>query len=196
MGVKRFSIDSMKLHLQPAVGVAVALALTLIAVRLLLLPVVERIGMQRDAARQLRRSIEEAQMVSLELAARRDAFRRATDRMAEIESRIGKGQALARVLDTLRSQATRCHVMMSATQLAENQDQTLAPPIPLAAELRLQEVPVSVTLAGRYRQLGEFLAALTDAPFLSEVRSLTIKRKADRGSQLEAQMELVVYLAS
>lgn len=190
------TIRSLKVSVQPVVGLAVALALSLIAVRWLLVPIVDRIGMQRAAMQELRRSIEEARMVSLELAARRDAFRRATDRVAEIEARIGKGQALARVLDTLRTEAGRCHVVMSATQLAEGQGQTLAPPIPLAPELRLQEVPVSVTLTGRYRQLGEFLAALTDAPFLSEVRSLSIKRKADRASQLEAQMKLIVYLAS
>ena len=66
--------------------------------------------------------------------------------------------------------------------------------IPLGPEKTLREVPLKLTLRGRYGQIGEFLGEMAVVPFVASVRSLTIKKLEPAAGKLQADLALAVYL--
>ncbi len=159
----------------------------------LLVPVGLYVARQHAAWVRITRDLAQAQHLNEQLSVEQAKMTDATQRYQRVEQRIGGGQSMARILEALGGQAKAAHVELVAVQprAADTQHPRL---VHLAPSVTLREVPVTVQLSGRYRQLGEFLGALPDAPFISSTRSLTVTRASGDSPSLRAQLELVVYL--
>ena len=177
-----------------ALGGAVALATLVLAVRYLYLPVVGRIGEQRVQLNVLAVKVADAQVLAELLPKHEAALREADTRYRALESRVGDGQSIARILDGLGKWAKDHRLEVVAVQ--PRSAETPEPPLLVASgpQLRLRAVPLTLRLKGRYRQLGEFLGKLTDAPFVGTVRRLAIHQPSSDSAQLEADVVLAVYL--
>jgi Tfp pilus assembly protein PilO len=110
-----------------------------------------------------------------------------------LRHQVGEGQSIARILETLSQQAKRHRLELVAVQPPIEEEEPRR--VGVGAEMILRELPLSVHVTGRYRQIGEFLGALSHAPFLSSVRHVRMmKPQADRAT-IQADLALVVYLA-
>ena len=188
----------MRLHLerrdQLLIGVTGLSVLLLLLVRGCCLPVLGRIGERQVAANGLRVKIADAQGLLSKLPDEEAAYQQARQRFEAVQIHAGRDQSLARILDALRVRAGDLHLEFRATQApppGEEADRALH----LGPHVVLHEAPVTLTLIGRYRDVGEFLDSLRDARFLTEVRALSMKPQSDRAAQLEATIKLTVYLA-
>lgn len=164
----------------------------LLSVRLLFLPVMSRIQERRGLLQALHVKMADGQLLAEQLPAQQSALEEERRRFDVLESRVGRGQSLARVMEVLRQEAQRHRLVFTAVQpRTEEQEATLT----LTPELSLREVPVTLQLQGRYRQIGEFLGGLSKAPYLLSLRKLTVTKSNPQSVTLKAEMALVVYLA-
>ena len=174
-----------------AVGGAVALLVMVVA--MVDVPLCGRIGRQLTTLKDLRVKIADAKVLVQQLPEQEAASRASEERYRAMASRVGSGQSVARILETLSLQAKEHHLEYEAVQPpADEEDQrrfTVGP------TLALREVPLTLQLAGRYRQLGEFLAELPNAPYLASLKQLTVSRPASDSLKLRADLLLTVYLA-
>ena len=177
-----------------ALGGAAALMVLMLAVRHLFLPVVGRIGEQRVQLQDLAVKVADAQVLAESLPRHEAALREANTRYRALESRVGDGQSVARILDGLGKWAKdhRLEVVAVQPRGAEPPE----PPFQVAAgpQLTLRAIPLTLRLKGRYRQLGELLGKLPSAPFVSMVRKLTIRQPNSESTQLETDLVLAVYI--
>ena len=185
-----------KLNLQAPYQVALAVTLSLVAglwaVRYLYLPVIARIGAQRAQLQDLTVKVGDAQALAEALPKQEAALRESQSRYRALESRVGGEQSVARILDGLGKWAKDHRLEVVAVQPRANDAE---PFLVLAGPgLLLRAVPLSLKLKGRYRQLGEFLGELPEAPFLATVRRLTVRQPQSDSAQLEADLVLAVYL--
>ena len=190
MTLPKRSLSGRQKLLLGAAGAVVGLA---VIVRGLLPPLMGRIASQRAALRELRANVEVASSLVRDMPSAQESMERTQERYRMVEERLGPGQSLARVLEALSQQAKRHRLELVAVQ-APNDERTL-PRIPLDPETRLREVPLDLTITGRYRPIGEFLGGLVQAPFLSSVRSLRLTKSETGGQELHAKLVLGVYLA-
>ena len=184
------TLQGRSLYLLAATGV---LGVLLVAVRFLYLPVVAQIRERRVALEELRVKMADVQQVTEELPNQEAAVRKAQERYRLLHDRLGNDQSVARILEGLDGLAKSKKLQLVATQSsAEETDERL---VTLGPEIVLREIPLTVQLTGRYRQVAEFLGELEEAPFVASVRRLSMAKLAGEGARLQADLILAVYLA-
>ena len=130
------------------------------------------------------------------LIAQHDAYETAWQqqtRAVDDDPRLNPTQSLAEALTMLSSLATRDHVSLVVQQ-----------PPTTRAELRWQlahtrtfrDVPLTLELTGRYRNIAEFLGALSEMPLLNAVRHITLDPKdaLTATGGLRATVEVSVFV--
>ena len=175
-----------------ALAAALALVVLLGAVRYLYLPVIARIGEQRAQLQDLTVKVADAQVLAEALPKHEAALRESQSRYHTLEIRVGGEQSVARILDGLGKWAKDHRLEVVAVQPRANDAEPFL--VSTGPGLLLRAAPLSLKLRGRYRQLGEFLGKLPDAPFLGTVRRLTVRQPQSDSAQLEADLVLAVYL--
>lgn len=168
-------------------GVAAAVLL----LRFVYLPLWGQVSQRAAQLRDLQVKIADARIVSERLADQDGLLRKTRERYELVRNRIGDEQSVGRILEALNRQAVDQQLEVLAMQ--PGGDGRTPERLPLNSTLALREAPVLLRLQGRYRNLGEFLGQLSDAPFLASVRELELKPAAS-GSQLEARLVLSVYV--
>ena len=186
-----------KIQLEPRsiylVGGTGALLVAVLLVRFVYLPVLAQIGERQAALCDLRVKIADAHVLISQRQAYEAALQEVRKRYrALVEHRVGAEQSVARVLDALSEEAKAHRLELVATQpqTVEGEQHLLA----LGQGLVLREVPLTLQLSGRYRQVGEFLGALRDASFIASVQKLTLAKAEANSSKLRADISLAVYL--
>jgi Tfp pilus assembly protein PilO len=113
-----------------------------------------------------------------------------------LRRRIGAGQSVARVLESISFLAREERVEIAAIQpqVAEEGEVPTAV-LELGPELSLRETPLTLSVVGTYRQVGMFLSHLTQGPFLASIRSLRLTKPTEGSSRLRADLAVSVYLA-
>lgn len=175
-------------------GGTAALVVLVLLVRYAYLPVVARIGEHRASLTDLRVKTADADLLASRLPNEERALTEAQTRYRALERRIGEGQSVARILETLGQQAKDRRLELVAVQPRE-EDQAASRTLTLGPALTLQEVPLRLQLTGRYRQIGEFLGRLPDVPFIGSVQELKVTKPDATSAQLRADLVLAVYLA-
>lgn len=137
----------------------------------------------------LQAQIAEAQRATAEQPDRARGLEEAKQRLAPLIRRVGQGQSMARVLETLNARAQEHRLQIVAVQPRAAAASARA----AAGSLTLREAPLELQVSGRYRQIGEFLGSLADAPFLAAVRTVTLSSPQE-SPLLEGRISLVVYL--
>lgn len=170
-----------------------SLCVLLLLLRFCYLPVIFRIGERRAALQELRVKMVDVQRVRVDLPKQEAALRRAEERYRTLEKRLGHGQSVARILEELNELAKHKRVQLVATQ--SSIDEREGRLVTLGPDMILREVPLTVQLTGRYRQMAEFLGALDDAPFIASVQRLHMTKAQRDGYTLQADLALAVYLA-
>ena len=178
---------------QLMLGATAAAATLLLAVRFLYLPVIGRIGEQRAMIRDLVVKTADAQALAAQRPTTEAALRDAQQRYRTLEDQVGSGQSVGKILELLGAQAKAHRLELTVVQQAP--DELQARVVTLGPELTLREVPLTLQVSGRYRQIGEFLGGLQEAPFLSSVRTLTMAKAQAESPTLRAELVLAVYLA-
>ncbi len=174
-----------------AIAATGALVLSVWLVRYLYLPVLARIGAQRATLHELTVKVADADVLAAALPVHQSALGEAESRYQALEKRV-TGQSLARILEELGRWAKNHKLEVVAVQPSPDAGSgAILQPGP---RLRLRELPLTLKLRGRYRQVGEFLAKLPDAPFFGTVRQLHIRQPISESAQLEVEMVLAVYL--
>ena len=168
------------------------LAAAVLAARFLFMPVFARIGAQRATLRDLTVKAEDAAGLIAQQPAHERALAQAEQRGRGLDSRV-RGQSIARILDALGQQAREHHLELTVVQDAMPSE--AAHLVRFGPDLVLREVPLRLQLQGRYRQVGEFLGALREAPFLAIVKQADIARPAEGTGSLKTELALAVYIA-
>lgn len=189
------NVSGLRLETRTAtiLGAAAGGLLLLALVWALYVPVIARIGRQRRTLTELRVKIDQARQLAQQPSATDAALEAVEARHRALQQRVMGGQSLARILESLSAQAKDHRLEFSAVQ-PEAEDEGRAA-ITLGSGPALREVTLTLHLNGRYRQFGEFLATLPQAPYLASVRRLTITRPVEGGSTLPADVALAVYVA-
>lgn len=191
----RFPALPLKLTPQQRLAVAAAAsgAVVVALVALLYIPLWGYVRQQWHELRLLRVKIEDAKLFSQQMAQEEAALIQAKQRYDAFNRRLGQGQSLARVLELLGQQAKALHLEFAAVQSRAdeeaNQAQRLTP------ELTVREIPLTVQLTGRFRQLGDFLGQLPQAPYMATIKSLRIIRPMSDSPKIQADIVLSVYLS-
>lgn len=159
--------------------------------RALYLPLLARIGSQRTQLRDLHVKIVDAQELTKRLPLEEETLGQAQARYRALERRVASGQSVARMLETLKLQAQNHGLELTAAQ-PRTETQTAAL-ITAAPGLAFREVPLTLRLAGRYRQLGEFLGELSAAPLIAFVKQLTVSKPQADNPQLQAELLVALY---
>lgn len=161
-------------------------------VRFFYYPVLARMMQQRAKIQELRIKTAEARTLAAQRPAQEAEFQRVQERYRALEQHIGTGQSIARILEALSDDAKRHRLALTAVQpRMESRGPRL---LRLGPETVLREVPLSLQLTGRYRQIAEFLGGLNEAPFVGVVRTVTMTKAQSEGLSLKADVELAVYL--
>ena len=175
-----------------ALGATGALVLSVWLVRYLYLPVLARIGAQRATLHELTVKVADADVLAAALPDHQATLSDAESRYQALEKRVA-GQSLARILDELGRWAKSHKLEVIAVQ--PSPDAGTGAILQPGPQLRLRELPLTLKLRGRYRQIGEFLAKLPDAPFFGTVRRLYVRQPISESAQLDVEMVLTVYLS-
>ncbi len=165
------------------------LAGAVIAIWLVVIPVVKWTGHQHVQIRELRIQLAEAQQFQQTAAAREQTLAQTRQQVQALQLQLSQGQGMAQIMDRLRADAERWHLEMNAAQSADHPAQSVS----WRPQLSLQATPITLTVVGRYRAIGEFLGGLMRAPFVAEVERVSLKRHPERYPQLEANLTLLVY---
>ena len=172
-------------------GTAALVALVLL-VRFVYLPVVARIGERRASLTDLRVKTADAHLLASRLSDEERALTEAQAQHRALERRVGEGQSMARILETLGQQAKDRRLELVAVQPKEGESEPLT--LRLGSALTLHEVPLRLQLTGRYRQIGEFLGELIHTPFISSIKELKTRKPEADSATLQADLVLAVYL--
>ena len=178
---------------QLAVGVVAVLVAVAGLIRFVYAPVFARIMQQRAMIQELRLKTTEARTLAAERSAQEAEFQRVQERYRVLERQIGKGQSIARILEALSDDAKRRRLEFVAVQPRREEGQKPRV-LNLGPQTLWREVPLSLQLTGRYRQIAEFLGGLSEAPFFGVLRTVTITKAQSEGLSLKADVELAVYL--
>lgn len=170
----------------PAAFLAGCLAAGLLAGRAL--------AAQRSSLRELQVKIADANLFMERLPQEEAALADTQARQQALARRVGQGQSLVRILEQLGQQAKAHRLELVATQPRgeESRGQTVS----FGPDVTLRELPLTVHVTGRYRQLGEFLGELPKAPYVAAVKMLRISRPSAESPKVKAELVLAVYLGS
>ena len=166
--------------------------LFILLVRLAYLPLLGHLRQELAAARDVRVKLADAQIVAGDTARRVSVAAHLKQQRVALRARLGNGQALARILNGFRHDAEAHRLQCIVTQ--PSREAGLSAEV-VGADIELQEVPLTITLTGAYRSIGEFLGAFRTAPFIAEIRQVSVQRSTTVASRLEATIGLVVLLA-
>jgi Tfp pilus assembly protein PilO len=169
------------------------LCVVLVLVRFLYLPVVAQIRERRVALQELQVKMADVQRVTEELPNQEAAVRKAQERYRLFHDRLGKGQSVARVLEELDALAKEKRLQLITTQSSVEEGSERL--VTLGPDIVLREIPLTMQLTGRYRQVAEFLGELDEAPFMATVQRLSLTKPDREESRLKADTTLTVYLA-
>ena len=182
----------MKLTPQLMAAMAGGLLAVVLAVRFLYIPVLARLASQRVTLEVLQGKTTEAQALIAQRSAQEESLKRAQAQSQRLESQV-RSQSIARILDRLSQQA-KAH-QLELTIVQEPVLEGTGGVVRFGPGLSLQEVPLRLQLQGRFRQVGEFLSGLRDAPFLAAVKQADIAKPSEpSGSILTTEILLAVYL--
>ena len=182
--------ETRRRRLLTATGSALVVALL---VRVVYLPVVARIGDRRTTLDDLRAKIDDARALAEQLPGQERALEKVRQRYHALQSRVGDGQSVARILEALGRQAKSHQLELVAMQPREDDRAQRA--LTLGVGMTLHEVPLTLQLTGQYRHIGEFLGGLPDAPFIGSVRKLSVTHPQAGSAELRAELVLAVCLA-
>ena len=183
-------------HLQwTAAGLGIVLVV-LGSLRLVYLPLFGRLRTQQAILQEIRVKLADAKEAAARLTMQEQLQRQAAQRVEALQGWVMKEQALARILDYLRLQANELGLDLKTTQLPDRSvpEQGIVPQ-PLGSGVVVRQCPLTLSVVGRYRRLGELLEKLHDAPFLAEVDGMAVQPVQDRPPELEATIQLTIYLA-
>ncbi len=171
-------------------GVVIAVVLL---VQFLYLPLISQIGEHRATLKLLRVKVGEAHRLAERLEGEEDAMRQARARHLVLGRRIGDGQSLARILESLHLLAEGLRLELVAVQpkVVESERNE----VNLGGGITLREVSLNLRLEGRYQQFIEFLEQLAQASLIASVQKLRVTEPKARNAQLRAEITLAVYLA-
>ena len=180
------------LRQQLVLGAAGTVLALVLQVRFLLMPGVARLRESRGALQELQAAIASTGALVSRLPKEQAALQDVQGRSRALASRVGERQSVARILETLSRQAKAGQLELVTMQprAGEGGKRLLS----FGPELTLSEAPLTLQVTGRYQALGEFLGRLSDAPFLSSVRTLTVTKPDAARPELRADLVLVVYL--
>jgi len=178
---------------QLVLGITGLLVVLVGLVRFVYLPVIGQIREGASALHDLRVKIADAKGLLPKVPAQEVAFQQAKAQAQALQVRLGNGQALARILDALQARAQDLNLEFSATQSPPEGEPGNV--MSLGPGFALHAVPLELIVSGRYRNLGEFLGTLHDAPFIAAVQRLSVRSLPEHHPQLEACINLAVYLA-
>ena len=186
-----------KIRLEPwhqlVLGALGLLVAAVFAVRFLFVPLLGHLDEARSTWRDLDVKIADAQTLIGQLPEQERGLEQAMERYRSLESRLGAGRSVAQVLELLAAQAKEHRLELVAVQpRAESQPPKL---MTLGPELVLREVPLTLELNGRYRQIGEFLGTLAGNSYVAVVKTMRVTRPQAEGPKLKAQIELTVYVS-
>ncbi len=185
----------LQLTVQHQLVLAIAGGLTgaVLVARFLYIPLWGQLAQQQAVLKSLRVKIADARFFMERLPIEEAALKDAEARRQALEHRIGHGQSLARILEQLGQQARAHHLELGSVQprAGERDDHSVT----LGPELTLREVPLTLEVTGRYRQIGEFLGELPEAPYVAAVKTLHMSRPAPESPKLKADIVLAVYVA-
>ena len=174
-------------------GLVLASAGALLLLRVVYLPLLAGIGHRYARLQEVRVKIADVRVLKEQQPTQQKALAQMKARQQTLQHQVGEGQSVARILETLSQQAKRHRLELVAVQPPAEEEAPRR--VSVGPDMTLRELPLSVQLIGRYRQVGEFLGELYHAPFLSSVRQVMIaKPQADRAI-IQADLALVVYLA-
>ena len=157
-------------------------------------PVVAQSRERAAQTRELQVKVADARTLLPRLVEEEASLRQTRQQLDAALASIGSNESVARVLETLQHHAEVLHVEFSAVKSSEAEES--GQPRALGGDLTLHEVPITVTLVGRSRQVGAFLGTLDGAPFLAQVQRLSVKRPSETSSTVQADMTLALYYAS
>ena len=188
----RFALRLTTRH-QLALAIAGGLTGVVLLARFLYIPLWGQLAQRQATLKSLHVKIADARLFMERLPIEEAALKDAEARRQALERRIGHGQSLARILEQLGQQARARHLELVSVQprAGEREDHTVT----LGPELALREVPLTLQVTGRYRQMGEFLGELPKAPYVAAVKSLHMTRPDPDSPKLNADIVLAVYLA-
>ena len=155
-------------------------------------PLCASLNRQRADLKALHVQVANARVMATQLAAEELALAETQQRRQTLQRRIGSGQSVARVLETLSQQAKMHRLELVATQ--PRADESKARNVSLGSGIVLTEIPLTIQLTGRYRNLGEFLAEVPQAPYAASIKSLTLVRPAIESPKVQADLILAIYL--
>ena len=170
---------------------AVAVGL-LLAALLTIVPLGRHLARQWSVRSQLLARLGEAKALEARTAAARASLEATGARREALERRLGRGQSVAKVLEVLGQEAKSHKLELVATQPKQDADSPRR--VRITSDLIAQAVPVTVQISGRYRQLGEFLGILREAPFLASIQQVSITEPNQETGRLRADLELTLYL--
>ena len=154
-------------------------------------PLLSRIRRQRALWRERQVQAADAELVLAQGAKQDAAFEQVQQAYQALARRLARSPSLAAVLEQLGRRATEQGLELTATQPKGSVEPRL---IALGLGIRLREVPLTLQLTGRYRDIGEFLAVLPREPFLASVHRLAITKQEAEGVPVQADLALLVYL--
>ena len=177
-------------RLDEARRAAAIAAAAVLVVALAYPPLLRGLGQRHRRLAELTASITEARQAADQQLDRARQLERAQQQLAPWMHRIGGGQSMARVLDALNQQAQAHQLQVVAVQprAAGTSEGKVS-----AGRATLRAMPLELQVSGRYRQIGEFLGGLAEAPFLAEVRALRVS-SSEHAQVLDGRIDLVVYL--
>ena len=186
----RVALDARTQLLLAAAGLLIGSG---VVIRWAHLPVVARCRDDGAQIRELHVKIADARSLVPRLVEEEASLQQSRLQLEAALEDFGSEESVARMLETLQHHAEVLHLEFSAMKSSDTEEsgETLA----LGRHLTLRQVPITVTLVGRYRQIGAFLATLDGAPFLTQVQRLSLKRQSETSSAVEAQMTLALYAA-
>ncbi len=184
-----------QLTTQQKLALAIAGGLTgvMLVVRFLYIPLWGQLTQRQAALKSLHVKVADAHLFMERLPLEEAGLKDVQTRRQALEHRIGHGQSLARILEQLGQQAKARHLELVSIQprTGEREDHTVT----LGPELALREVPLTLQVTGRYRQIGEFLGELPKSSYVAAVKTLHMIRPIPESPKLKADIVLAVYLA-
>ena len=176
---------------QKGIGIGlIAVVAILILVRSVYLPAWARIMERKAILYDLQVKVADAQVVMPRLSEQGEKLQKAKQQLLLVNSQFSSGRTLGRILERISEEARNSRLDLSVSQ-------EFAQSVDLGPRMKLEAIPLTLKLKGRYAQLGEFLGRLSEAPFVSMVKQLSVMRSSgEESADLSAEVVLEVFFAA
>ena len=176
-----------------AAGLGLAVVALFLSIRIVLVPIISGIASRRASIQELERLLTEARELQDQREAQERLLAQARSEYQVLQRRVGTGQSIARVLEALSQQAREQRLEITSLKPEMDGDDNAI--TELGPSVRLRKVPLSLSVAGHYRQVGDFLGQLAQGPFLASIETLRISKPSNATAKVQAELALSVYLA-